>query len=741
MVSSTLRLPFVWVACVALLLILRAIATFASPPWLWGLDSLADRSAAWWLFLIAFALPFSSSLMLKVGRLVSSVVDTSWILALSVVAALGALFTLFRSHNFLLGDSLLYVHALREGIQIESAGRREAGATIVVSALHWSLRKTLLTDSLVPFIVASVACGIAYVFLALVTSRLLTSKTEARALMFASLLAVGGLQIFFGHAEYYSLVAASGMLYIFFSLRWLKRAGSLVYPALALAGALFVHVMNAILAPSFLWLLFVAARRGRYRSAIAAAVVVPAVLGSAAALVDYPLESFLVIVSGGKHMLPLIDYDPDFYAYGLFSPSHLIEFLNVLLLTVPCLPLLALAAVERGPVLESSTGESDTAESLASEVAGSGEDAHSRTEGDEHGVDAPRTGGDAGSNAAREQDVAYVNGLGGFLALAATGAWLFAFLANPALGMARDWDIFAFPFIVVTLGASVAVARRVVGGSHVLWLCGAVTVIGCLHLALFVSNNRVPSAYVPRFRRVAMQENLFTPTPRAELWRYLGWEALKMDDKKQAREDLLRSVHDHPTQVKAYKMLAVIYIGERFDWLASPKGRARRRTLEIETQEEMNAEAAHLGLERYYTWAETAAPNRVRAYLGAGIAAMNVGAHDSLIVNAFKRAVEADPEDLEARAFWGDMLRSHGLLDEAEEQYLWVQTKRRWQERSVIGRACVLGARGEPEMAHIYVQELRDRYPWSVEAQQFLQAYRQGDLSDPEDFRTFIITQ
>jgi hypothetical protein len=307
--------------------------------------------------------------------------------------------------------------------------------------------------------------------------------------------------------------------------------------------------------------------------------------------------------------------------------------------------------------------------------------------------------------------------------------------------MARDWDIFAFPLIVVTLALAAAAASRLADTRHLLWLCGAITVIGGLHLAVFAGHNRVKSAYVPRFRRVAMQENLFAPTPRAELWRYLGWEALNMDDLGQAREDLLRSINDYTTQVKAYKMLAVVDIGERFDWLMSRQGEARRRALELDTEEKVTGEAARLGLEQFYTWAETESPSKVRAYLGAGIAAIKVNAADSIIVNAFKRAVEADPEDLEARAFWGDMLRSHGLTDRAEEQYDWVLSQQRWHVRAYLGRACLLGMRGELEEAHDMGKRLKAHHTWSVEAQQYLQAWRKGELSDPDDFRTFIIAQ
>ncbi len=724
------RVPLIWLFVVAILLLLRGMASFASPTWAWGLDSIADLKSPWLVMLVPFALPLLVRPTLAVGRAVARVAAASAPVFLAFTGAMGALFVVFRSRNFLLGDSLLYVHALSQGIQIESAARREAGATLAVSALHWSLRKTALVDSQTTFVVASVAAGIVYLVLAFSVARLLVESAQGKGLIFVSLVALGGLQIFFGHAEYYSLVAASGMLYIFLALRWTVGKGTLVFPALALALALFIHVMSAIFFFSFAWLLVCAVRaRARVQAAVSAALV-PAILVSAAAVIRYPAESFMAIFSRGKHMLPLLDYDPDFYAYGLFDPDHLSEIANELLLTSPCLPLLAVAALwglrRRGrsrslPETENPNGPPET----SAEPGGR-----------------PSLGGEEDSRGGRTplSPEACPRATDGFLLFAALGAAVFSLTANPALGMARDWDIFAFPFMVISLFAA-AVAVRNTSKRHILWLCGAVAVIGGLHLGLFVTNNRTPSAYVPRFRRIALQEDLFAPTPRAELSRYLGWEALKAGDREQAKKDLLRSIRDHATQVKAYKMLAVIMIGEQFDWLGSPEGSARRRTLEIESQEEMVAEAARLGLNQYYNSYVEKAPNKVRALIGAGIAAINVSAPDSIVVDAFKRAVEADPEDLEARAFWGDMLRIHGRLDEAEEQYEWVLSRRRWQVRAFIGRACVLGVRGEPEMAFILVKELREHYPWSIEAQQFLLDWRKGELKEPEDFQFFLITQ
>jgi tetratricopeptide (TPR) repeat protein len=762
------RVPVVWALVILLLLALRAIATFAWPVRLWGLDSLAYRGSLWALLLVPFALPLLKRPTLAVGRAATRLARGSLPLTLGFAGLMGALFALFKSRNFLLGDSLLYIHALREGIQIESAGRREAGATIVVSALHWSLRRTAFVDSQMTFVIASVSAGVAYVLLCMAVARLLARTLQARGLILSSMIALGGLQIFFGHAEYYSMVAASGMLYVLLALRWAKGRDNLVLPALALALALFVHLMNLLLLFSFLWLIVCAYRSRRRAQAVTAAVLVPAILLVIAVLIHYPRESIAAIFSRGKHLLPLVNTDPDFYAYGLFDLTHLREIANELLLTATCLPLIGVAALwalrrrnrdagsggvgaAAGRVRAKSRARALADREVADAVAAEG------TVGEIGVAEADRAAGElsaAGRSAAglpaadlSETEIFLSHAeppcpraIRRFLLWAAVGAALFTFSANPALGMARDWDIFAFPFMVMTLAAATA-AASIPDRRRVVWLCGAVTIVGGLHLALFVSGNRTPSSYVPRFRRIAMHAELFAPTPRAELWRYLAWEEIKAGDIKQAKEDLLESIKDYHTQVKAYKMLAVIDIGEQFDWLASPAGRDRREVLDIETQEQMNAEAARLGLNYYYNSFVDSAPNKVRALIGAGIAAMNVEAPDSLIVDAFKRAVETDPEDLEARAFWGDMLRTHGFYDKAEEQYNWVLSRRRWQVRAYIGRACVIGARGEPEEAFILVKELREHYAWSIEAQQFLLEWREGKLKTKDDFRLFLVTQ
>lgn len=726
MERESLRVPIAWLVVVLLLSALRAVGAFAAPAWLWGMDSLADLNVVWTLLLAVFLWPLFKGPTLAVGGLVTRLVDRWGVLFFSFTGAMTALFFLFRSRNFLLGDSLLYVHAMEEGVKIESAGRREAGSTIVVSALHWSLRKTAMGDSETAFVIASVAAGAVYIVLAYAVARALAFSVQARALIFSSLVAMGSMQIFFGHAEYYSLVAAAGMLHILLAFYWIKRRCSLVYPAIALALALFVHIMNAILLPAFAWLLLCALRERKYAQAAGSAALAPAILISVATLIDYPRASFMAIFSKGLHMLPFRESGD--YAYSLFDPTHLGEVANELLLTAPCLPLVALAALWVGR-------RKGRGESAAQMLEASADETQGETE--------PRQRGELAGDLAHESAVdphgEWV--MRGYLLTLAFGAAFFSFTANPALGMPRDWDIFAFPFIVMTLVASVAATARVADRRLLLWLCGAVTVIGGLHLALFVGNNRDPDAYVPRFRRIAMEDDLFTKSPRGELWRYLGWEAIKGKKIDQAREDLLRSVADFPTQIKAYKMLAIIEIGRQYDWLSSPDGRARRRALELDTDQKMMEEASRLGLNRYYSTVVENAPNKVRALLGGGTAAMKVLAPDSVVVDAFRRAVEADPRDLEARAFWGDMHRLHGQLDEADSDYNWVLAQQKWQVRAYLGRACVLGARGEPEMAFILMKELREHYPWSIEAQVFMNAWNDGKLSKPEDFRDFFVTQ
>jgi Tfp pilus assembly protein PilF len=722
---ESLRVPIAWLAVVVFLAILRMVGSFSPPASLWGLDSLADMNPALSGLLLLFLFPLLKGPTLALGRLVYRIVSGRNATFLLFAATMGAVFVLFRSRNFLLGDSLLYVHAMDEGLTIESAGRREAGSIFVVSALHWSLRKTALGNSETAFVIASVAAGVVYILLAYAVARLMAESLHGRALIFASLVAMGAMQAFFGHAEYYSLVAASGTLHILLALYWLKGRCNLVFPAVSLALAVFVHIMNALLLPAFAWLFLSALRQRRYAQAVASSVLAPAVLIGVAAIIKYPKESFLKIFQKGLHMLPL--QESRHYAYSVFEPTHLSEVANELLLTAPCLPLLFAAILWAGRRRGRDASASEHAGDTKEGAAAAGQDRN-------------------GSCATGLQSVVGAKAPGphamkGYLLFLALGAGFFCLTANPALGMARDWDIFVFPFIVLTLVASIVAAGRVVDERRLLWLCGAVTVIGGLHLGLFVANNRTPEAYVPRFRRIAMEGDFFTESPRGELWRYLGWEAIKAGDNRQAKEDLLRSIRDWPEQLKSYKMLATLEIGRQHDWLASDQARARRTALRLDTEEKIMGEAARLGLNSYYNNVVAVAPMKARALLGGGLAALKVLAPDSIVVDAFRRAVEADPSDTEARAFWGDMHRLHGQLDEAERDYAMVLAVDKWHIRSFLGRACILGARGEPELAFILAKELREHYPWSIEAQVFMKAWEAGELSEPEDFRNFMVTQ
>jgi len=580
--GSSQRIPLAWLSVVIALAALRFAATFVAPDRLWGLDLLAGRGALWALFLLPFAAPLLTRRTASLGAVPARICGGGALLPVLVVVASGALFALFRSRNFLLGDSQLYVHALGEGLRIEPASVREAGATLVVSALHWALRKTAFADSETTFAAASVTAGIVYVALAFSTARLVARSPAGRGLVLASLLAGGFLQIFFGHAEYYSLVAASGMLYVLAALRWLEGKGRLFPAALALTLALAIHIMNAVLLPSFAWLLVRALRRKRYLSATAALAVVPLFLIAFSSAIDYPTGNFLAIFVKGRHMLPAGQYDSADYAYGLFESVHMRELANELLLTAPCLPLLAIAALwalggrkRRGEETEAPEGRGSGEPAPGAEAAGSVE-----WEG----------GPAAQEDAARPREAATVRaggspgGAGAFLALLALGAGGFILTANPALGMARDWDIFAFPFILVSLAVSAAAAGGSLSKRRLMWLCGAVCVTGGLHLGLYVDNNRTPSAYAPRFRRIASQPELFTSIPRGELWRYLAWEAIKAGDLTQARSDLLHSIEDNPKQLKGYKMLAILDIGGQFDLLASPRSAVRRRQLDLDTE-------------------------------------------------------------------------------------------------------------------------------------------------------------
>jgi len=179
-----------------------------------------------------------------------------WYAGFSLLAM--ALFWVLRSRTYFWGDGLGLVTALNEG------GLIRGWAEFLEVSLHINLHRFLglflSAHGQLTYQVASIAAGGIFVFFAFLFSDYLGRDPFEKFFVLSILLTMGSTQLFFGSAEHYSFAYLSIFVYLFLSLRWIDRGGSILLVVLSFALALGFHFASFYLLPSLAYLLL--AKRG-----------------------------------------------------------------------------------------------------------------------------------------------------------------------------------------------------------------------------------------------------------------------------------------------------------------------------------------------------------------------------------------------------------------------------------------------------------------------------------------------
>lgn len=421
-----------------------AAAAFLPDARLWGVNHLAFYP--WPVRLIALALMGASLLppvtreVLRWTALLSKGLATRRILtatALSLAALV--LFIVFDSSTQLLGDGL-YVQN-----NVDRAAKVEAGTLAeVIADPDPNYPATEMLYLVAPRIAAralgaeplDVLRVMIAIFGAILVFAVCAAYREPRALpgprpgagpetdptpLVLLVFLSGAVQIFFGYVETYAPVLCLSGLFVLSARRVIARGAPLWAPLVLALAATAMHLLGLLLLPALGALaLWVAAGRRAARAfqlgslGLAGAVIVSSIVAASAG----PLEKFILPLAGGE--------------YAVFSADHLADVLNEILLILPGAFVLGILVLMAGPERWRTWWRNDAA--------------------------AASTGGESGVFAAT-----IVFGL-----LLALPAVLFLLLFRPALGMARDWDLFAVAavglwtplFAVLDRARSDAAARR-----------------------------------------------------------------------------------------------------------------------------------------------------------------------------------------------------------------------------------------------------------------------------------------
>ncbi len=174
------------------------------------------------------------------------------------------------------------------------------------------------------FVLQSVFTGFLFCFFSFLTADLLMKKLNSKILFFLFYISMGTALLFCGYVEIYSMPALIALIYLYFSLLFLKGKIKITAVFIVLMLAIFFHKLLICFIPSFLFLFFKKINKAdniRTRHIILFSVI----------------SIFLIYLINSQfsfaRLTPLMQSHSKTNSITLFSFSHLYEFLNSQLLS------------------------------------------------------------------------------------------------------------------------------------------------------------------------------------------------------------------------------------------------------------------------------------------------------------------------------------------------------------------------------------------------------------------------
>jgi Flp pilus assembly protein TadD len=310
-----------------------------------------------------------------------------WIIGLATIGFCGVSFWLFRLETHFLGDGYSLLGSLSE--ELPKIKTRNYGASLI---LIWI--KELLGEgrpaALLSFRLVSLGSGLLFLVGLFFSARHLFERLTDRLLFFFSVATGGYLLLFFGYVENYPLFAATVGIFAMLGMAVATRRLSRWFVIPVLAFALFLHIFGVVLIPAACFLMLANTRFSQKVARLSRNTLLMLWFFVTLILVAVYFYLYNNSYEFQYAVVPLIANQFTAAGYTLFSASHLFDFANLLLLFSPGLPLALLLLFQ----LPKKTWRK------SSEI--------------------------------------------NFLLLISGTLLASVFLIDPKIGMARDWDLFAF---------------------------------------------------------------------------------------------------------------------------------------------------------------------------------------------------------------------------------------------------------------------------------------------------------
>jgi len=444
------------VAFSLLLLLLLWVSSFFPDKRLWGINHWAYFP--FWLRTIVIAFAFSIFIP-KVNQGFRTFLKPSAVKSFSfliekqkrwgylfIPASSLIIFYLFRTKTHLLGDGFQILDSINAG-SLTPNWSQPLAIWIYLSSYHL-LNNIFHLDGAGVYAWVSYLSGILYVIFALRMAAFLGKSTSTRLFVFLILMGMGSIELFFGYAEHYPLLCSGILIYLFYSLKYLKGEIKIWVPSIIFCILLPFHFSSLYLLPSILFL-FLFSRDQKNLSHI---------------LVNkktWMVSLFLLILVVGLflyirtynwfvfgYLMPILHGGYTGPNYTLFSPAHILDFFNQQLLISPIGLVLFLSFL----IFKLKT--LSTKDRIVE-----------------------------------------------FLLIVSVAQLLFNFLINPGLGAPRDWDLFASGGLGYTILA-LYLFSRIPPAPKTSYLKLNLIIVSLLFIFPWIFLNSQPDMSVARFRNL-----------------------------------------------------------------------------------------------------------------------------------------------------------------------------------------------------------------------------------------------
>ncbi len=449
----------------AYLTVLSLLVFFALHPHgrVWGLSHWAFWGDAfpWFLALLSAPLPWIFQRLVKAASPGGESVSRGALPIVAVAALSGVIFWMFRAKLHFLGDGYQSLSLLARDPPFVK------GTAPLLQLVLPRLRTFLGTDAeaaaLSAYQIVSILSGVVFMVATACFARTAFSQRVDRIFFFALCATSGAVLLFFGYVENYAPFVALTAVTCFTAVAALEgkiRKTWVLLPAIPMTCA---HAFGPIAIPAIAWVLLWGSRPERRWTAI------PRGIRAAALAALLTLAGFVilrVVKSNMQVQLALLPVSRTWYSadgYTLFSRAHVVDFVNLVFQLFPGLLVLAALFAFHPP-----RGAS---------------------------FSAVRT----------------------FFVLLLVPQWLAVFALDPKIGMARDWDLFAFagvPLVILSgLGALRGGKKSGMGREAVL----LAAILGFFVLGVRVLEARSPVVSIARFRVILDLDEARSRTGRALL--------------------------------------------------------------------------------------------------------------------------------------------------------------------------------------------------------------------------------